>query len=160
MVLSRFNLPIMAINAVTQIIVPPPKYNVDRLVPCRIGGSTTVRDLFVIERGTPDIGDLSPAEAVDELMTNTADAYGFPPFQYIAPAVVLGNADYSMLQQAERAVLGSAMERIRARRIGSDAFTWADDIPKLLAEDRRLIDLSASTVVLPQRQVSTREENV
>ena len=35
--LSRFNLPIMGINAITQILVPPPKYSVDRLVPCQIG---------------------------------------------------------------------------------------------------------------------------
>src|SRR3954454_23214891 len=53
MVLARFNVPIMAINSLTQMTVPPPKYNVDRLVPCRTKASTTVRDLFLIERG-PD----------------------------------------------------------------------------------------------------------
>src|SRR4051794_14663217 len=37
--LSRFNLPIMGINAITQILVPPPKYSVDRLVGCRMGSS-------------------------------------------------------------------------------------------------------------------------
>jgi len=135
MVLARFNVPIMAINALTQIIVPPPKYNVDRLVPCRIGGSTMVEELFVIERGPALVEDLERAAAVDELMTNTEDAYGFPPFQHIAPAVVLGDADYAELQRMERSILRSALKRIRTRRLASDGFTWADEIPRLLAED-------------------------
>jgi putative flippase GtrA len=140
-VLARFNLPIMAINALTQIVVPPPKYNVDRLVNCRIGGSTVVEDMFVLERGAPRTTELTTAETVDELMVNTADAYGFPPFEYFAPAVVLGDADYTGLLAAERSILGAAMRHVRSRRIASDAYTWADDIPRLLAERRPLIDL-------------------
>jgi putative flippase GtrA len=149
LVLARFNLPIMAINAITQIVVPPPKYNIDRLVDCRTTGSTTVRDLFVIERGTPAISELTIEETVEELMVNTADAYGFPPFDYFAPTVVLGGADYLQLQQSERAILDEAMTHVRSRRIASDAFTWADDIPRLLAADQveilgahRVIDLT------------------
>ena len=38
--LARFNVPIMGINALTQILVPPPKFSVDRLVPARLGSST------------------------------------------------------------------------------------------------------------------------
>ena len=33
LLLARLNIPIIAINAITQILVPPPKYMVDRLVP-------------------------------------------------------------------------------------------------------------------------------
>jgi putative flippase GtrA len=140
-VLARFNLPIMAINALTQIVVPPPKYNVDRLVSCRIGGSTVVEDMFVLERGAPRTTALTTAETVEELMVNTADAYGFPPFEYFAPAVVLGDADYTALLAAERAILGEAMRHVRSRRIASDSYTWADDIPRMLAEQRNVIDL-------------------
>jgi hypothetical protein len=137
LVLSRYNMPIMAINAITQIVVPPPKYNVDRLVPCRTQSSTSVRDLFLIERGPDGLSDVSPAQAVDELMENTADAYGFPPFQYLAPVCVLGDGDYADLQRREREVLTSAVSRMQLRRIASDSFGWADTIPALLADDRR-----------------------
>jgi hypothetical protein len=68
-------------------------------------------------------------------MVNTADAYNFPPFQYFASSLVLGGCDFTALQEAERNLLASAMASVRARRIASDAFTWADDIPRLLAED-------------------------
>src|SRR3954452_1558210 len=151
MVLARFNVPIMAINAITQLVVPPPKYNVDRLVPCRTQSSTSVRDLFLIERGPDALRDVSPAQAVDELMVNTADAYGFPPFQYLAPVLVLGDGDYADLQRRERAVLTSAVSRMQLRRIASDPFGWADTIPALLADDRRaaLRDAERSRPVAP-----------
>lgn len=61
MALSRFNLPIMGINALTQILVPPPKYTVDRLVPCQITDATRVRELFIIERGSPSLADSTRA---------------------------------------------------------------------------------------------------
>jgi dolichol-phosphate mannosyltransferase len=136
MVLSRYNVPIMAINSFTQMAVPPPKYNVDRLVPCRTKASTTVRDLFLIERGAEARSAVSEQEAVEELMVNTADAYGFPPFHYLAPVIVLGGEDYAELQRRERAVLASAISRIQTRRLASDSFSWADTIPALLADDR------------------------
>jgi dolichol-phosphate mannosyltransferase len=132
MVLARYNMPIMAINAITQIVVPPPKYNVDRLVPCRTKASTSVRELFLIERGADRISGVTTAQAVDELMANTADAYGFPPFQYLAPAIVLGDGGYTELLQRERAILVSAVERMHKRRVASSSFGWADEIPRLL----------------------------
>jgi hypothetical protein len=142
MVLSRFNVPIMAINSLTQMTVPPPKYNVDRLVPCRTKASTLVENLFLIERGPDQITEVSTEQAVDELMVNTADAYGFPPFQYLAPAIVLGDGDYADLQRRERKVLASAMSQIPVRRLASDNFGWADTIPALLADRNFVVDRS------------------
>src|SRR4051794_8104685 len=140
MVLARFNVPIMAINSLTQMTVPPPKYNVDRLVPCRTKASTRVENLFLIERGEDRISDVSTEQAVDDLMVNPAAAYGFPPFQYLAPAIVLGDGDYADLQRRERKVLESAMARVPVKRLASDSFGWADTIPELLAERNFVVD--------------------
>ncbi len=87
--LSRFNLPIMGINALTQILVPPPKYAIDRLVPCRMSSSARVSELFIIERGAPRLADVDHESALEQLLTNTDDAYGFPPFRYLAPAITI-----------------------------------------------------------------------
>src|SRR5256886_12243100 len=51
--LSRFNLPIMGINAMTQIVVPPPKYTVDRPVPRRLGSSKRVAEPVFMRAGAP-----------------------------------------------------------------------------------------------------------
>jgi putative flippase GtrA len=131
--LSRFNLPIMGINAFTQIMVPPPKYTVDRLVPCHMASSTRVSELFIIERGRPRLTVLDHESALAQLIVNTDDAYGFPPFRYLAPAISIGGQDYHQLRRAERAILASFLSHLRIRTLASDSFSWADDIPHLIS---------------------------
>jgi putative flippase GtrA len=130
--LSRFNVPIMGINAITQRMVPPPKYSVDRLVSCKLGSATTVRELFIIERGTPRIAGLEPDETLHRMIANTDDAYGFPPFRYFAPAVVIGGLGYQELRDREREILAGFLSGVRTRVVASDCFGWADEIPRLL----------------------------
>jgi dolichol-phosphate mannosyltransferase len=138
--LGDMNLPIMSINACTQMLVPPPKYGVQRLVPCEIGRSAQMEFMFVIERGPRRRVALSRAEAVETLLANTADAYGFPPFRYFAPAIAVGNEDYHALRARERDILGSALRRISIERIARDDFSWSDAIPELLVGPRSLPD--------------------
>jgi dolichol-phosphate mannosyltransferase len=130
--LSRFNLPIMGINAVTQMIVPPPKYTADRLVPCDMARSTHVRELFIIERGAPRLAALDHQDALGQLIRNTDDAYGFPPFRYLAPAITIGGRNYRELREAERDILAGFLSRLRIRLLASDTFGWADEIPHLV----------------------------
>jgi glycosyltransferase involved in cell wall biosynthesis len=130
--LSRFNVPIMGINALTQMLVPPPKYCVDRLVPCRITDTTRVRELFIIERGSPRLADLDKRDALTRLLANTDDAYGFPPFRYLAPTINIGFKGYQELRAAERDILAGFLGNVRVRTLASDSFGWADEIPRLI----------------------------
>ncbi|POX55251.1 hypothetical protein C3489_11925 [Streptomyces sp. Ru71] len=134
--LARLNLPIMTINALTQIMVPPPKYAVDRLVPCTVGTTTTVSDLFVIERGAPALADMPYEEAVRRMLGNTEDAYGFPPFRYLAPALSVDGLDHTELRAREREILSGFLSGVRVRTLASDCFGWADEIPGLLEPER------------------------
>jgi hypothetical protein len=122
----------MGINASTQLLVPPPKYTGDRLGPCRLASSTRGRELFIIERGRPRLADLDRDSALDQLIANTDDAYGFPPFRYLAPAIKLGGLDYRQLRDAEREILGGFLSNIRIRTLASNTFSWADEIPQLI----------------------------
>ncbi len=132
--LAEMNLPIMAINAITQVIVPPPKYFVDRLVPVETGVSTKVEDLFFIARGPRNDAIVDRAEALDTLVENTDDAYGFPPFQHFAPVIALGGEDYLALRRRERSILQRMLEGVTVQRLTRDDFTWADDIPRIARE--------------------------
>lgn len=129
--LGEMNMPIMSLNAVTQFVVPPPKYFVERLVPCERAVSTTVERLFIIERGEPRLADIDDDSLIDELIANTDDAYGFPPFRYFAPALVMGDEGYEELRARERGILASAVSGIHAQRVATPDFTWADCIPEL-----------------------------
>ncbi len=133
--LSRFNVPIMGINAITQMLIPPPKYSVDRLVACRIGTATQVRELFIIERGEPRIDELDRAETLERMIQNTDDAYGFPPFRYLAPGITIDGEGYTQLRQREREILAGFLSKVRTRVVASDCYGWADEIPKLVQSD-------------------------
>jgi hypothetical protein len=155
MVLAGLNIPIMGINSLTQRIVPPPKYHVDRLVDCRIVRNVQVDNLFVIERGDPVLADVPFEEAIQTLLDNTDDAYGFPPFRQMAPSIVIGDDDYAELRRKERAILEQAMRNIRVRRIGSNTFSWAEDIAGLLrapgatAPARQAAEVEGPPAILP-----------
>ncbi len=136
--LSRFNLPIMGINAVVQALIPPPKYSADRLVSCRMGTATQVEQLFIIERGSPKISELTHADTVERMIVNTDDAYGFPPFRYLAPAITLRGQNYVQLRERERQILSGFLTNVRSRVIASDCYGWADEIPRLLDGERLL----------------------
>jgi dolichol-phosphate mannosyltransferase len=136
--LADMNLPIMALNAVTQAVIPPPKYMVERLVPCRHADAARVEELFVIERGPAALEEIDHARAVEIMIQNTDDAYGFPPFRYFAPAITIGGEDYQALRQRERDLLCSFLRNVRVRRLARDDFSWADTIPRLLTGEEGL----------------------
>jgi dolichol-phosphate mannosyltransferase len=136
--LGEMNLPIMALNAVAQAVVPPPKYMIQRLVPCRSARSTSVQELFVIERGPAALEDLDLERVVEIMIGNTDDAYGFPPFRYFAPAITVDGQDYRRLRQRERELLTRFVGSVRARRLVRDDFSWADTIPRLIGDDEGL----------------------
>lgn len=130
--LSHLNVPIMGTNALTQRIVPPPKYVVDRLLPCEIASEGKVTELFVIERGPYAVADLSREDVTSTLLANTEDAYQFPPFSHFAPSIVIGEDDHRALREKEREILSAAVRGIRARSLAVPDFSWADEIPRLL----------------------------
>jgi hypothetical protein len=66
------------------------------------------------------------------MLENTDDAYGFPPFRYLAPVLVIGGEREAELRDRERKLMTSVLERVRVRRMTSDNFDWADRIPTVL----------------------------
>jgi dolichol-phosphate mannosyltransferase len=142
--LGELNLPIMSINAVTQRIVKPPKYTVQRLVSCEQATHVQVDTLFVIERKDYGLSDIGAESLIDELIANTDDAYGFPPFRYFAPALVVDGFGYEELRAKERAILTQAMAGIRARRLATPDYSWWEHISQLVRDD------SQGPVVAPE----------
>ena len=154
LLLARLNIPIIAINAITQILVPPPKYMIDQLVPtARYRDTDTVRRIFVIVRG-PEAGEpLSHEQAMTTLLANTEDAYGFPPFSIMERAITLRSRnlrkgkkqDISVLRSLERGILDNFLDNISVTRLTSPNFGWADLIPL------RVLHPSARTALVEDR---------
>jgi dolichol-phosphate mannosyltransferase len=135
MKLADHNVPIMTINGWVQRIIPPPKYSVQRLVPCELGSTSTIDQLYIIERGVPHHSMVSQSQAIVELLENTEDAYGFPPYRYLAQALSVGGLSFDELRERERLILVSAMESVQIHRLGSDDFSWAEQITASVAPE-------------------------
>jgi dolichol-phosphate mannosyltransferase len=135
--LARLNIPIIAINAITQILIPPPKYMIHQLVPTtRYRKTGTVRRIFVICRGPEAEEPLSHEDAKIILLSNTEDAYGFPPFSIMERAITLRSRNLrkgkkqtiSELRSLERGILENFLHDISVTRLTSPNFGWADVI--------------------------------
>jgi dolichol-phosphate mannosyltransferase len=146
LLLARLNIPIIAINAMAQILVPPPKYMIDRLVlTARYCDSGTIRRIFIIGRGPQAEEPLSHDETMATLLANTEDAYGFPPFSIMERAITLRSRnlrkgkkqDISVLRSRERSILEDFLRNISATRLISPNFGWADVIAQRVLQPSR-----------------------
>lgn len=132
--LARSRLPAASMSATLQILVPPPKYDVSRLVPgVRNVHRGRPSRLFVIERGAAATQTVPPEEMLDLLVSNTDDAYGFPP--YAAIESYLRHRDGYDLKQKERSLMDDLLARKGGVRLRSDSFDWADRILDLIGTD-------------------------
>ncbi len=126
---SRF--PAASLNAVVQMLIPPPKYMIDRLVPgVKYAKKAQLTHAVVIERGPDADTPISHAEIVEELSVNAEDAYGFPPYPIIGHLLYMW--DGADLHVQERAIVSEALSGCEAERLRSANFGWWRRIPEIV----------------------------
>jgi hypothetical protein len=124
--LGKRNLPIMSMNAIVQALCPPPKYEITDLVDCRIGLTTRLQHLFIIDRGRDTAVSQVPLDAAaEDLARNTDDAYGFPPYASLAPYLTIGGIGCDELAQREQQILTRALDGVLTQRIVVQDYGWA-----------------------------------
>jgi dolichol-phosphate mannosyltransferase len=131
--LTRSGLPVATINAIVQLIVPPPKYHVEKLVPGVLTSQHgKLAGLVVIERSDTD-GEkrLVGEEALDILLENCEDAYGFPPYDQIEH--FLHSRNGSNLRETERSIISSALSGRPATLLSSTTMDWYAKLPGVIA---------------------------
>ena len=122
--LAQTKLPMATVNAYVQFFIPPPKYYVQQMVPgVKLATRARLAGLFVIEREGGDVvKPLAGEEALDILMCNCEDAYGFPPYRAIEG--FLYNAHGRDLRVTERQIVASALDSLPATLIRSKTSDW------------------------------------
>jgi dolichol-phosphate mannosyltransferase len=138
--LGSVNLPIMSMNAFVQAAIPPPKYMVTDLMPCSIGERVPIELVYIIERGKPLAEPVAADAVLNELLENTDDAYGFPPYSRLAPRLMLGGETHDELRRREREILKRALGNASAIRLRVDDFGWAERIRADVASLRAASD--------------------
>jgi dolichol-phosphate mannosyltransferase len=129
--IARMPVPIMAINAVTQGVVPPPKYHVSDLMNVTIAERAPIRRVVFMERGEPMEAAVEVPAAVELLLRNTEDAYTFPPYRSMAPFISIDGIDHEELLSRERDVLLDALRGADIRLLRVEDRSWADRIPAM-----------------------------
>jgi putative flippase GtrA len=130
--LGSLNIPIVSINSVVQILVPPPKYRIDALMACRIAAEAPIAHVFLMERGESLHERVTPEQAIAQLIENTDDAYGFPPFATFAPHITIGGEDYHALRRREEDLLLQALTNASVHRVRVPGHAWAELLPGLM----------------------------
>jgi hypothetical protein len=129
--LTKTGLPMATTNAVVQFLVPPPKYHVQRLVPgVKLANEARLAGLIVIERGEDGEIRLSDQEALDIVMANSEDSYGFPPYESIKD--FLYSSERGDLRPLERATVASALMGKSATLLRSSTRDWWQRVPALV----------------------------
>jgi len=126
-------LPAATINMVAQMLVPPPKYFVNKLVPqAKLAKAGTLTGIFIIERGEESIHSVAPDEALETLLKNCEDAYGFPPYEVLKD--FLYHQDGIDLREKEQTIISQALGQLPATVFRSSNLDWWRQIPAYVNE--------------------------
>jgi hypothetical protein len=130
--LGERNLPIMSINSAVQFLVPPPKHRIEDLFDCAVGGRAPIHNIVLMERGEELLESVELDTAVERLLENTDDAYGFPPFSRFAPMIRIGGDDYATLRRKEADLLRSAISNAGRWHLRVKGHEWAERLPAII----------------------------
>ena len=123
LLIAKLRIPAATLNAVTQMIVPPPKYHVERLVPgAQVAPEARLAGLAVIERGGVGEVQLEAEEALQVLLSNCEDAYGFPPYSSIE--YFLHSRNGASLKHVEREIIAGAVRDLPSTVFRSETMDW------------------------------------
>ena len=144
--ISKTHLPAATINMILQMLVPPPKYFVNKLIPMvKVSRKAKLTRMFIIERGESGIVSIENREAMEILLQNCEDAYGFPPYDALKEFLYIrGDVD---LREKEHAIIRQALGELPATVIRSSAFDWWSRIPTFVENDEVARDFSRALEV-------------
>jgi putative flippase GtrA len=129
--LTQTQLPVATINTLVQLLVPPPKYPVQRLVPTvKMARGARLTGMFIIQRGGQGNSVLEHEEAMEILMTNCEDAYGFPPYPVIK-SFLHGSEEHD-LRAEEAAIIAEAFRGCPTTLLRSTTLDWAERIAAMV----------------------------
>lgn len=144
--ISKTHMPAATINTLVQMIVPPPKYFVNKLIPkVKLTRKANLTGMFIIERGEEEITPMINAEAMEVLLQNCEDAYGFPPYEDIKEFLYI--QDGVDLREKEHAIIRQALGELPATVIRSSTMDWWSQIPTFVNNDQVSHDITRALEV-------------
>jgi hypothetical protein len=119
------------LNAIVQLLIPPPKYPVERMVPgVSISDRAVLQHVVLLQRGADGEEVLAPSMIISALKRNAEDAYGFPPYRAIE-SFLRRHEDKDLLE-AEDKIIARATLGCPGTSLASPQFGWWERLPAVL----------------------------
>ena len=113
-----------------QAAIPPPKYDVSRLIPSSTKvPSSDLSAMVVIHRDGLSERRLPVEEATATLISNTDDAFGFPPYSLIEEFFL---KTLPGGREREESIFRECLQRVPGIELGSQNLDWAERIDPIL----------------------------
>jgi dolichol-phosphate mannosyltransferase len=160
-IISKTHLPAATINMLTQMIVPPPKYFVSKLIPrVKLTSKAKLTGMFIIKRGEEEIVPVENSEAMKVLLQNCEDAYGFPPYEDVKEFLYC--IDDVDLHEKEFSIIRQAMGALPATELSSNKLDWWSQIPAFVHNEQVSSDITRALEVetFPRPGLSNLPERV
>lgn len=152
--IGKSHLPAATINMFIQMLIPPPKYFVNKLVPqAKFAKKGKLKGIFIIERGGEEILSMETNDAIEVLLRNCEDAYGFPPYEDLKEFLYLRNGED--LREKEHAIIHRALSELPATVFRSNSLDWWQKIPAFA--NKKLANDIARAVNITPLSKSSRE---
>jgi dolichol-phosphate mannosyltransferase len=131
--INKTLLPAATINMFLQMVIPPPKYFVHKLIPhVKLAHSARVAGMFIIERGGNGSLPINHKDALEILLSNCEDAYGFPPYNDLKEFLYHYNG--VDLRSIEQRIIRQAFGELPATLVKSQNLDWWCLIPHFIDE--------------------------
>ena len=129
--LSKIRMPAATMSAIVQWLIPPPKFMVDKLVPgAQLTDRSKLEQIVLIERGPKSERELAETEKLDILIANAEDAYGFPPYPFIAEQLSCWQG--KDLHEEEKRLVRGAIQEVPGVLLRRDDYSWFERLPQLI----------------------------
>ena len=123
--LAEYNVPIFTLNAIGQIVVKPPKFNVQKILnSVNIQKSTKVESLYFLERKGNECIILDTESALSTALENSDDAFLFPPYKDLLAHISINGQSAITLLSDERRMLEKFLSKINCFKLKSDTRSW------------------------------------
>jgi dolichol-phosphate mannosyltransferase len=143
--LSDKKTPAATLNALVQMVIPPPKFMVHKLVTgTRYQEHAKLSYIVLIERGADFEGVLPDTGKVDLMLANADDAYGFPPYPALADQ--LSSWQGKDLHEAEKDIVTSAVQSLPGIHLKSSSYDWYKRLPKLLQTSQAYLPVTSNNL--------------
>ena len=131
--INKTLLPAATINMMMQMVIPPPKYFVKKLLPSvKLTNMAAISGMFIIERNGEGTISINNEEAIEILLRNCEDAYGFPPYDNLKEFLYLNNGTDLRIQ--EQHIIRQAFGGLSATVVRSKKLDWWCLIPSFIDE--------------------------